>query len=120
VRLLLDEHLSPHIAEGLRARGHDVVALVERLELRSAGDEGVLVAATGEGRALVTADTDFVTLARRASAAGDHHSGIVLVSRGLLLARRPIGPMIAGLDDLLRRLPGEHALADRVVWLESP
>ena len=44
MRLLLDEHLSPEIAASLRSRGHDVVAVSERGELRTAKDIDVVIA----------------------------------------------------------------------------
>jgi predicted nuclease of predicted toxin-antitoxin system len=53
-RLLLDEMFHPRIAEELRARGHDCLAVVADADLRRSSDEDLLQRAAGDGRALVT------------------------------------------------------------------
>lgn len=118
MRLLLDEHLSPRIAEALTAEGHDVVAVARRPDLLGASDEALLSAATAEGRALVTRDVvDFTRLARALAAEGTPHAGIVLVppgSRGV----PGIGPLVDG----LRRLLLEHrdgGLDSTVTWVAT-
>lgn len=63
MKLLLDEHFSQVIAEQLRSRGHDVVAVVERVELRERADAEVLGWAVSQGRAVVTENAgDFLRL----------------------------------------------------------
>ena len=118
MRILLDEHISPVVATQLRLRGHDVVALVERPELRGTHDAALLTIAAREGRAFVTADPGFIVLATRASAWEDGHAGLVMVSRVFHLRRSSIGPLVQALHDLLRRSPADDALTDRVIWLE--
>lgn len=62
MKLLLDEHLSPTIAEELRRRGHDVVAVIE-VGLRQQPDVALLAWAVDESRAVVTANyADFRAL----------------------------------------------------------
>lgn len=61
MKLLIDESLARHVATLLVEAGHDAVHVAER-ELLGAHDEAVLATANQEGRALVTADTDFGTL----------------------------------------------------------
>jgi predicted nuclease of predicted toxin-antitoxin system len=58
VRFLVDESLSPRLAGLLEQSGHDAVHVGE-LGLLGAPDNRVLAAATGDGRVLVSADTDF-------------------------------------------------------------
>ncbi|MGH9243072.1 MAG: DUF5615 family PIN-like protein [Acidimicrobiales bacterium] len=78
VKLLLDEMHAPAVAADLRGRGCDAVAVKERPELIGISDHEVLVAATAEGRAVVTENVkDFAALAQRWAAAGEHHGGIV-------------------------------------------
>jgi len=59
VKLLLDEHYSPAIAEQLQKRGYDVLPVAERsriehAHLRQQSDEELLRWARNEGRVLVT------------------------------------------------------------------
>jgi predicted nuclease of predicted toxin-antitoxin system len=119
VRLLLDAHYSPAIAEQLRERGHDVVAATERDELRALSDVELLAVAATERRALVTNNAaDFVPLIRRAAEAGAHHSGLVLTSdRTLPRSTRAIGRHVRALEKLLRAHPADDGLADASVWL---
>ena len=58
MKLRLDEHYSPRIAELLRAGGHDVVAVVARPDLAGLTDRSLIAMAHDEGRALVTEFTD--------------------------------------------------------------
>jgi predicted nuclease of predicted toxin-antitoxin system len=102
VRFLLDEGLSPRVADILASVGHDVQH-VRDLGLASAIDSVVLQAALNDERVLLTLDTDFGTLLA--------HSGAALPSVVLFrgdVTRRPAGQaqlLLANLDQL------EHALA---------
>jgi Domain of unknown function (DUF5615) len=79
--LLLDEMLSDTIAQQLRAKGHDVLAVVADPSLVSLPDDQVRSRAAATGRALVTANIkDFMPLDARHRAAGQTHAGLILVS----------------------------------------
>ena len=79
--LLLDEMFSDTIAQQLRAKGHDLLAVVADPSLVSLPDDQVLSRAAATGRALVTANIkDFMPLDARYRAAGQTHEGLILVS----------------------------------------
>jgi hypothetical protein len=81
VSLLLDQHYSPEIADQLRRRGHDVIAVSERPELRGLADEAHLATAPGQRRAIVTENVgDFRPLLANAARAGTANYGLVCVS----------------------------------------
>ncbi len=83
MRFLLDESVSPLVAEPLAAAGHEVVHARD-VGLRSAPDPTVLAAALDDGRVLVTLDTDFGALIAQSGA----QLPSVVLFRGEV-ARRP-------------------------------
>ena len=117
MRLYLDEMISPRVAEGLRRRGHDVVAAAERGAL-GRSDPHQLAVAIQERRALVTFDVrDFSALAKAAAVAGIEHWGIVLVSPARF-SRAGIGDLVTALDVLLSRTATPDAMKNRTVFLD--
>ena len=80
-RYLLDEHLSPQIAEQLVTHGVDAVAVAAKPDLRGLPDPDILEAATSEGRVVVTRNIpDFVRLDALWGSAGRAHPGILCIA----------------------------------------
>lgn len=120
MKLALDHHYSPQIAIGLRDRGYDVVAAVEK-GWESQEDELLLELCEAESRALVTNNVgDFIVIARQWAAQGRQHAGLILTSDASLpRGRDTIGRYIAALDALLAANEADGAFTDRIHWLSD-
>ncbi len=119
MRLLLDELYSHEIAQQLRARGHDVIAVAERSDLRGLADERLFNCAAADRRALVTENwRHFSALLTQAAHEGANHYGVVFTSgRQMPRGRGTIGLFVGIFDEFLGAQPSEDALANGVRWL---
>ena len=108
-RLLLDEMHAPGLAEELRRRGHDVVAVAVDLELRSLTDEELFRLCRPDGparlrgRRIVTGNVkDFRPLLRRAEELGAPTAGVLFTSsRRFPRSRRNPAPILDALHGWL-------------------
>lgn len=81
VRLLLDEHYAPEIADRLRADGHDVVVVAANVDLQGQPDAELFRHAAGEGRRIVTENIkDFRPLLAQVFTTGEPFAQLLLVS----------------------------------------
>jgi predicted nuclease of predicted toxin-antitoxin system len=119
VKLLLDEHYSPEIAQQLHARGHDVVAVAARTDLVGLGDDELLRRMAQERRAIMTNNVkDFMPLAiRMPQRAGDHYGLLFTSDRSMPRRSDAIGRVVDALDAFLQRHHGEDSYRNQVQWL---
>lgn len=110
----------PAIAVQLRARDHDVVAVVERRDLRRLADRDLLEVAASEMRALLTENaSDLVPIFEAMLVAGRPTSGLLLSSsRSMPRRKRTIGLFVGTINGFLSAHPAEDALRDRLHWLD--
>lgn len=118
MKLLLDEMLSPDIAEQLRQRGHDVQAIAAS-EHAAFDDPEVLDIARSQQRALVTNNVrDFRPLHIAAvQPGGAGHYGMVFMSGDFRRTKADIGRIVAALEAKLKAYPGPDDLANAEEWL---
>ena len=118
LRLLLDEMYPYTIAEQLRARGHDVIAVGERPALRGAPDTAVFAAAQEDQRAIVTDDMGFRSREAEHRARGELHHGIILTTNRRFPRGRPatVGRLVRSLDRFLSREAADLADSPSFTW----
>ena len=121
MKLLLDEMFSPLVAEELRSRGHDAIAIRERDEWQSLSDPEVVALARTELRAVVTTNLrDFRPLhAELVAAGGEGHPGMVLFPASFRLTRAATDPIVAALETRLAEYPGDADLANGETWISA-
>jgi predicted nuclease of predicted toxin-antitoxin system len=101
VKFLVDENLSPRLAELLIKSGHDAVH-VRDLDAAGAPDTDIVSLAVRDERVIISADTDFGALLANSRAT---KPSVILVRA--LIDRRPpelAGILIANLDVLTEHL----------------
>lgn len=114
MRLLLDEMYGARLAEALRAAGVEASAVAD-LRLTGTADGELFAAVLVSEHALLTENVaDFTRLAGEHSAAGGHHSG-VLIALSSRFSRRPAG---AGSVVAAIRAVAHEQLDERVVYLQ--
>jgi len=106
VKALLDEQLSPLIAELLRSRGHDVQAVTDRSDLAGQSDRRILAMAAIESRAVITNNVkDFRPLAAERLARGESHAGLILIPSTRTRTRAAVEPLADAIERVLREHP---------------
>lgn len=120
MKLLIDEHYPPSIAEQLRERGHDAVAVQEEADLRGLTDPELFAEAQRRNRALLTENAaDFMTLDAEYRSRHLAHWGLVLTSNRTFPRGKAatVGALVKALDDLLREADSEDR-SSKVIWLQ--
>lgn len=116
MKALLDEQLSPQIAELLRQAGHDVLAVADRDDLIGCSDRVVFEIADREGRALVTNNVkDFRPLAAERLTTGRTHPGLILLPSARIRTRAAVPAIAAAIEVILRDHPGGIGGSER--WI---
>ena len=117
VELALDEMFSPKIAEALRVRGRNVVAVAERADLRAMTDDELYTWAVAQRCWLLTENVkDFRPIMLRALQAGGGTTGLLFTSsRAFPRSRRNPGPLIEAITVWLAKGPPAPPLIED--WL---
>lgn len=117
VELALDEMFSPKIAEALRERQRQVVAVAERTDLRAMTDDDLYTWAAAQRCWLLTENVkDFRPIMLRALQAGGATAGLLFTSsRSFPRSRNNPGPLIEAIDAWLAKGPPEPPLTED--WL---
>ncbi|MEO5960802.1 MAG: DUF5615 family PIN-like protein [Opitutaceae bacterium] len=120
LRLLLDEHISPDVADGLRQRqkAHSVVSLAEWESGRFLGttDELILEAAAAQNLTLVTYDCKTIPpLLKSWAEEGREHGGVIFVD-DKTIAPSDFGGLVRALEKLTREL-AKTDMSSAVIFL---
>jgi predicted nuclease of predicted toxin-antitoxin system len=116
VKALLDEQLSPRIAELLRDRGHDVQAVVDRRDLAGRSDRAILEVAAAEERAVITNNVkDFRPLAAERLARGESHAGLILLPSTHTRTRAAVEMLANEIEQILHEHPDGLPATER--WI---
>lgn len=120
MKLLLDEHYPPSIAEQLRERGHDVVSAQEEADLRGMTDPDLFAEAQRRNSAVLTENVaDYLMLDAEYRGRNLAHWGLVLTSNRTFPRGKPttVGALVKALDELLREA-GSEDRSSKVIWLQ--
>jgi len=116
VKALLDEQLSPRIAELLRDRGHDVQAVINRRDLAGRSDRVILEIAAAEERAVITNNVkDFRPLAAERLARGESHAGLILIPSARTRTRGAVEILANAIEQVLSEHPDGLPASERWV-----
>jgi predicted nuclease of predicted toxin-antitoxin system len=120
LKLLIDEHYPPSIAEQLRKRGHDAVAVQEEADLRGMTDPDLFAEAQRRNSAVLTENVaDYMVLDAEYRSRHLAHWGLVLTSNQTFPRAKAatVGALVKALDELMRRADSEGR-SSMVIWLQ--
>lgn len=119
MKLLLDEMLSPVIAQQLFDRGHDVQAIKGHPQHEALCDRDVMNLASAQGRAVVTDNlVDFRPLHHEAVVpGGPGHCGMVFIPGNYRRTKADTGRIVEALEVKLAEFPRDGDLANGETWL---
>ena len=116
MKALVDEQLSPEISVMLRERGHDVISVLERDDLKGRSDRAIFDAAAADGRAVITNNVkDFRPLAAECLARGESHHGLILLPPARSRTRAQVSRLVGAIDSILQENP--DGLRDSERWI---
>jgi predicted nuclease of predicted toxin-antitoxin system len=120
LKLLIDEHYPPSIAEQLRERGHDAVSAQEEADLRGMTDPDLFAEAQRRSRAVLTENVaDYLVLDAEYRSRNLAHWGLILTSNRTFPRGKAttVGALVKALDELLLEADLEDR-SSRVIWLQ--
>jgi len=120
LKLLIDEHYPPSIAEHLRERGHDAAAVQEEADLRGVLDPNLFAEAQRRNCALLTENAaDYIVLDAEYRSRHLAHWGLVFTSNRTFLRGKAstVGALVKALDELLRKADSGGP-SSMVIWLQ--
>ncbi|MGB7589100.1 MAG: DUF5615 family PIN-like protein [Solirubrobacterales bacterium] len=117
MKLLLDEQISGKVAERLRERGHDALAITADPALRGLSDPDLFETAQQQKRALVTYNrTDFEAIVREYAAANREHHGLVII-HPFRFPSQEFSRLAKALAAFVDAFPPGKSF---VIWLQEP
>lgn len=116
MKALVDEQLSPAISVMLRQRGHDVISVHERDDLKAQSDRVIFDGAAVDARAVITNNVkDFRPLAAECLARGGSHHGLILLPPTRSRTRAQVSRRVDAIERILQDNP--HGLRDSERWI---
>jgi len=117
VKLLLDEQISGKVAERLRRRGLDTIAVSADPAIRGMTDPELFALAQEQGRTVVTYNrADFEAIVREYASAGTEHHGLLIVSP----ARFSSWEFSRLVEAVVAQVAGLSSRGNFVAWLDEP